>query len=658
MAEKEKKKKKKKMIMDQLKPHYELEMEMFPPELLEQGNLLDMMTDMFKEEHVDCVFCLTSGASLPIEGTLEHAGIKRVHVRHEQAAGFAADAYGRITRRPGVVITGDGTGLNYVSAGIAQAYAAQSPVVHLIATMSSSGGYDTFPMFGRVIPDQMLTPFTKWTRRLDDANYFLFELKRAFRDSVSSPPGPVSLALSSVALMTQRLDMKANLAMSYKPGFYAPRQVRTQADPSLVEEAMNWLMRADRPTIMAGEGVHQDDAVEELNELVALTGIPCHARRIARGAISEDNDLNCGGRARGKAMRASDRCLILGLRVTFLENYGNPPFWNHNGRFCQVQSCRENFNLALPTELELVGNMKLMLRQMIDCLKAMGVKGPPERWNQWRQFVADTKADYHRRAAERTKDMEGAVPLHPDILGRQIAEFLREELHDDYMLILDGLTASGYTTDWVTAVRSGQILDAAETIGLGHSMGMAIGAAMATQGRVPIVALVGDGGIGCGGMDIETASRWDVPAMFIIFNNSWLASDWHSKFGANWFNATGDWIKDGSATLQKIRYDEVFRPFGCHGELVEQDRQIKPALKRAMDFIRNESKPAVVNCITDPDILHEAWATLGLGPTFSFIPWDELPEKGRRELIEYNMVPPQFFPLLDPSWQAGLLQAR
>ena len=146
--------------------------------------------------------------------------------------------------------------------------------------------------------------------------------------------------------------------------------------------------------------------------------------------------------------------------------------------------------------------------------------------------------------------------------------------------------------------------------------------------------------------------------MFIIFNNSWLASDWHSKFGANWFNATGDWIKDGSATLQKIRYDEVFRPFGCHGELVEQDRQIKPALKRAMDFIRNESKPAVVNCITDPDILHEAWATLGLGPTFTFIPWDELPEKGRRELIEYNMVPPQFFPLLDPSWQAGLLQAR
>lgn len=652
------KKKKEKMIIDQLKPHYELEMEMFPPELFEQGNLFEMMTDIFKEERVDCVFCLTSGASLPIEGTLEHAGIKRVHVRHEQAAGFAADAYGRLTRRPGVVITGDGTGLNFVSAGIAQAYAAQSPVVHLITCMSSSGAYDTFPMFGRVIPEQMLSPFTKWTRRLDDANYFLFELKRAFRDCVSSPPGPVSLGISALASITQRLDMKVNLTMGYKPGFYPPRQVRTQADPALVEEAMKWLMGAEKPTIMAGEGIHQDDAVEELNELVALIGIPCQARRIARGAISEDNPLNCGGRARGKMLRASDRCLILGLRVTFLENYGNPPFWNHNGRFCQVQTCHENFNLAMPTELELVGNMKMVLRQMIDCLKGMGIKGPPEKWNQWRQFVADAKADYEVRAAARTKDMEGELPLHPDILGRQISEFLREELHDDYIVIFDGLTASGYTTDWIKAVRSGQILDAAETIGLGHSMGMSVGAAMATNRSVPIVSFVGDGSIGIGGMDIETAARWDVPAMYILFNNSWVASDWYSKFGANWFTATGDPLKDSSACLPKIRYDEMFKAFGCHGELVENDKQIKPALKRAMDYIRTKSKPAVVNCLTDPDILHEAWATLGMGPIFTFIPWDEVPEKGRRELIEYRMVPPQFFPYLDPSWQAGLMQAR
>lgn len=645
------------MLTDELKPHMEIIREE-PPVEMETANLLEMITDILVEEKVDCVFGLTSGHSAVLENSFQHVGIKRVHVRHEQCASFAADAYGRVTRRPGVVLTGDGTAAGYVSAGLGQAYAAQSPLVHL-QTCHQSGAYDTTPFFGRFDPEHMYKDLVKWVRRLDRPEYVLFELKRAFRSAVTPPTGPVTLALHHMMLMieTERVQPKYNFLFNYNPGFFPPRKHETQANPALVEEVMKWLTGARQPVIIAGEGVHYDDAVEELNELVALTGIPCHTRRVARGAFSEDNPLNCGGRARGKVFRKADRCLILGLRVGYLENHGDTPFWSHEARYCQVQTCPDNINFTLPTEMELVGNMKLVLRQMIDCVKAMGITKPPDKWDEWRRFVADARAEYWRRAIEMAKPQEGAVPLHPNLLGKQIGEFLREELKDDYILIFDGLTAAGYTTDWVTAVRSGQILDSGECIGLGHGMGMAIGAGMATDRRVPIVALVGDGGIGAGGMDIETASKWDIPVLFVLFNNGCLGGAATVLSIPGW-GATGDIRKDSWTTLEHIRYDEMFKAFDCHGELVQQGTEIKPALKRAMDYVRSKSKPAVVNCFTDPLVFHEIYLTLGLLAFFGHIPWNEIPEMIQQLIIARKLVPPQYLAFCEPGWVEAITQAR
>jgi len=255
------------------------------------------------------------------------------------------------------------------------------------------------------------------------------------------------------------------------------------------------------------------------------------------------------------------------------------------------------------------------------------------------------------------KPQEGAVPLHPNLLGKQIGEFLREELKDDYILIFDGLTAAGYTTDWVTAVRSGQILDSGECIGLGHGMGMAIGAGMATDRRVPIVALVGDGGIGAGGMDIETAARWDIPVMFVIFNNSHLGAA-TGVLTIPGYGATGDVMKDSTQTMPQIRYDEMFKAFDCHGELVQQDTEIKPALKRGMDYVRTKSRPAVVNCLTDPIAFHEIYLTLGLIAFYGHIPWGEIPEFIQQLIIQRKLVPPQYLAFCEPGWVEAITQAR
>jgi thiamine pyrophosphate-dependent acetolactate synthase large subunit-like protein len=176
-------------------------------------------------------------------------------------------------------------------------------------------------------------------------------------------------------------------------------------------------------------------------------------------------------------MRSADRAIVFGLRIAYMENSGLPPFWGATCQHVQMQSCRENVSLTLINTVdEVIGSPKLMLRQMIDCLKDLGVDGPPEKWNDWRKFVVDTKADYWDKALSRQDAMKGKTPLHPDLAGRLTAEFLGEELNNEVITIIDGFTASSFFTDWQKVVKSRYNVDASETIGIGHAPGLAIGA--------------------------------------------------------------------------------------------------------------------------------------------------------------------------------------
>jgi len=433
---------------------------------------------------------------------------------------------------------------------------------------------------------------------------------------------------------------------------------RSVAPAAEIEAAMKWFMEAEKPAMIVGSAVHYEHAVDELREFVELTGIPCHARRVARGAISEHNPLNCYGRARGAVMREADRCMVLGLRVAGLENMGYPPFFGEATRYIQSQPSRDDVCLTLDTEHELIGNCKENLRQMIECVKAMGITRPPEKWNGWRQFVVDTKKKYYQRTLERSEKGRGKLPLHPDLNGRLMAEFCTEELNDEYITIVDGFTASTYWTDWNMCKNSGQVLDASEPIGLGHGVGMAIGAAMATDRKIPILAVMGDGAIGAAGMDIETAVRWDVPAVFCHLNNSSVVAGWW-YFRGKACMPTGDILKDSWEILPDIRTDKMFKEFGCHTEFVERDVEVKPALKRAFDFVRAKSKPAFVNIIIDKDVLQEIWTNQIIPMCIGTLSWDEIPDSGKELIIKsYDVWAPMVRLWEHPGWGEEVVKIK
>ena len=254
--------KEERVLIDKLKPGYEQELGLPPEEQMAPANFVLIMADILKEEGVEYVFSLTSGFIFPQEAAIQHAGIKRVHFRHEQAATFAADAYGRITARPAVALIGPGTGATNAASGVTQGFAAQSPMVILGGTHRQQYDY-TFDAQGVVNHEYAYKGISKYSIRVCSAESVPFEVKRAFRAAATPPTGPVCVAVPIDVTIGKAVQPRIMYNMQYVPG-WSPVQAKTLADPQILAKAMNWLLDAEKPAIIVGEGVHYDNAEEEL----------------------------------------------------------------------------------------------------------------------------------------------------------------------------------------------------------------------------------------------------------------------------------------------------------------------------------------------------------------------------------------------------------
>jgi len=621
--------------------------------MAENVHILEAVCEIAKEEGCEYTFSLPGGGQMVLDAQSKISGIPTVMFRHEQSLGFALDAWGRLSRRPGFAICGPGTGLTNLTTGLVQAYAAGVPGVAVVGE-SGTEDDDLYGGQGCARSENQYRGITKWARRVPNPNTLLFQVKRAFRSAVTPPAGPCVVAYTSTTHAGTRLPREQAYTNFSGPG-WKPREWKILADPADIQELVKWLLEAEKPTMIVGHEAHQDDCQDELREFVHLLGIPTNARRVARGMISELDPLNYQ-KARGKAISQSDRCLVFGIRVgSYLEGFGAPPYYPKNVRYAQVMNAQESVCLALNTDIEIIGHLKMVLKQMIEAAKDMGIKEPPAKWDQWRQFVAETVADGQKKLSARTEGMVGKKPLHPDLVGRYTAEVLAEKYNNDYIAIIDGFTASAYFTNWNVAVNTGTVLDAAETIGIGHGPGMSVAAGLYTKRQKPIIALLGDGAVGAGGMDIDTAVRWNIPAVYIHENNNTLITAFYDYFYANIAAPTGNKLWDSFEVTHDVRYDRVFGEMGCYTEFADSSEQVKPAIERAIAASLKEQKPSFVEIMVDQMVISSLFAGPLTAMMFSAqVPWDKLPERGRQ--LAARGTPEQMIAagMLPQDWADGI----
>ncbi len=539
---------------------------------------------VLKEEGVEFVAGVHGGHVWPIMWAIQEQGIKFLHLRHEQTGPYICDGWSRVTRRLGVCIGTAGPGMHNMVPGLAHNCCTRSPVVAFVGQHDSYRD-DGWGPWQQGYAEEVCKSFTKWTKRVTDIRSITYYTQKAFRDAAVYPSGPVVVEIPIDTLYATGNEEEQ---FGYIPKERCAELGKAEGDPVVVEKAVRMLMQAERPVVIGGDGIYWSEASEELKEFVELLNIPVHTRRMGRGAVPENHPLAFTGAYRRPIMKRADVIAVFGLRMSALEHYAQPPTYSHEAKYILVSEAIDELDARLPTDIRLLANPKLVLRQMIDCAKDL-IKEAPDR-TEWVAEVRKAEKVYleerQKNPEEQIETVRNARPINPHFLAHEVVNFL----DDSAVIILDSFSMSGLTTDKIKAKFPGLILDGGTDGGVGHSIGMGIGAQLGRPGK-QVLGLLGDGGVGIGGFDIETAARYNIPAVYLLLNNSGWISPTIQKEN---LPAMPSW-----AMLKDIRYDIIFEQMGCHTELVTEPEQIRPALERAF----NSGKTSVINVIPDDRIM-------------------------------------------------------
>jgi acetolactate synthase-1/2/3 large subunit len=539
-------------------------------------------------------------------------GAQMLHFRHEQSAGFAADAYARCLRRPGVCFASSAPGWTNLVSPIAQAKGALSPVVLLSGQHGVTG--DDLGTIQEGQAAEVLRPLAKWTHRCLDWNMHTYWVRKALAESMQYAPGPVVLEFPRNALNAKGPNRQQKAPV----GQLAPPV--SLGDPQEVERVARLLLEAERPVIVAGDGVYWSHGEAALRLLAEHLRVPVHTRRTARGAVPETHALAFTGGYRARLLRDADVVCVVGLRPSWLEEWFEPPDWNRETTYVQIQETPGELWAALPTEAAIVGSCGAVLDQLLQAARGLAAE-PPER-GEWLAVLREARERYRERQAREVASRLEAPQVHPDVLGARLAGFLDPSA----TIVFDSFTGTAGFTDKIEAAFAGQILDAGLHQPVGHGIGMAVGAQVARPGR-QVVVLMGDGGFGISAMDMETLLRYRLPAVVVLLNNSsWSGI---SAGQPQFYPEMGSWDN-----LPGIRYDRMFRELGCHGEHVERPEEIVPALDRAF----SSGLPAVVNVVGDATDVHPLRMRICFGDVWTRGNLHELPQAGRDQLARYSTV--------------------
>jgi len=544
---------------------------------------------ILKEHGIKYVFGVQGGHLWPLETGFYDYGVERIHMRHEQTGVYAAEAYARLTRSPGICYGTAGPGFTNMVTGIAQAYYNKSPLVVLAgkhAVAESLGN-----AFQEAYPVDIAKSITRWSISVEQWQNIPLFLRRALYECMTPPPRPILLAMDPPALMVVPEGMAP---LGDVPHTAPERSTRPAADPKAVEQVVTWLIEAERPVIVAGDGVWWSDAANELRELVELLNVPVSGRRMARGAVAEDHRLAISPSFRLAFWKDADLVVSVGLNIGTLEGLGAPPVWPAKARRVVINdSAEESWQPFMPTDYRVTADSKLVLRQMIECARTL-VKQTPKR-AQWLGWLDTCKRTFNEWKAASAAEYANHKPVHAMNLCQDIAEFL----DDSATFVHDSFIGSHFFNERAVPKYAGQILDGGPWGGVGQGIGMGIGAQLARPGK-QVLVLMGDGGMGIGAMDIETAARYKLPIVYVVVNNSdWMCGIYDRCFA----NAAYSW-----KMTEGCRYDTMFEAVGCHGENVDDPKDIKPALDRAF----KSGKTAVVNVNVDPRVSHPFLSSWGM----------------------------------------------
>lgn len=516
------------------------------------------------------LFTLSGAHIFPLYDACEkRQGAPRlIDTRHEQTAGFAAEAAARLTRTPGFVAATAGPGVTNLVTPLTSALFNGAPVVAIGGRAPQyRWGSGALQELDHVPIVNSVTKSAQTAHTVDSVGELAYT---AFAVADTPHRGPTFLDIPMDILFTPTEDYvnrvggeSATASAQYEQGDF--------------ELALNIIKKCQRPVIIAGTDVWQGRAENEFHEFVEQALIPVIANGMARGVLPPTNPLLVTA-ARSFALSHADLVIVIGTPLDFRVNYGD----FGGAQVLHVTDAPAHINTAATVTL------RAPLPQSLKQLTA-GIE-PGRHLSPWREeLVSHTQQARQRNVELMNTGLAGpdSELIHPAAIYRE----LLPRLTPSTITIGDGGDFVSFAGKFIEPQRPGRWLDPGPFGALGTAMGYTLAAGLEFPSD-PLVVLLGDGAAGFSLMDVDSLVRHKIPATIVVGNNAGWGLERHPMRFLYGYDVLAD--------LLPSRYDQVVEALGGAGELVTSGSEIGPALDRAM----KSGVPYLVNILTDPEVAY------------------------------------------------------
>jgi acetolactate synthase-1/2/3 large subunit len=477
-------------------------------------------------------------------------------MKDERNAAFFADAYYRLTGEPGICLSTLGPGATNLVTGLANAYLDRSAVV------AFTGQIDTKDMVKeyhqRLSVSQIVAPVTKWNFSIQSPDIIPESVRKAFKTAKTEKPGPVHVELPS-DVMSQGTDAKPLDLLLYEPK-YPPG-----GNLEIIEKAFNYIMAADFPIALVGNGVVRTNAGENLRKFVEKLNLPVISTYMGKGAIPEDHPLHLGvlgafwGDVARQAIQRADVVVSFGYDFTELP----ADYWNSDGKrlAIHIDSTAAEIDRYYPVRYEIVGSIN---RTLLFMLKHKSTEPQMKRQRRISE-IKELKKEFYDKFYP---DDEGKA-LRPS----RVVKILNETLSPDTIVTTDVGDHKTWMSRCLISRKPRKYLVSNGLAAMGFSLPAAIAAKM-TFREAPVLCATGDGGFAMSFGELETVRRLELAFPILIFDNDALGQIYTKQRIAYGKRTIG-------VSFRNPDFMEIAKAFGLDGIKIEREDELKDGLMEA-----------------------------------------------------------------------------
>ncbi len=539
-----------------------------------------IVVDALVKEGVRRLYCLPGSHLLPFYDALrETPSIRLVTCKQEPNASLMADAHGRLTGEPGVCLLTAGPGGANSIAGVAQAYGAASPMVHVTGSVPLDAAREAF--HGVDDPDFLVDMFrkvTKWSvrvRRIEDVSGVM---AKAFRIARSGRPGPVHVEIPRLGDYSPHLLQEEPIPMPE----YEPEP--TEAVPPREEDVAQYarrLLEAERPLICAGKGVMRKGGMGALARISEKFSIPVIYPQDAMGVIPDDHPFAVGhyfafrNTAFLKAVASRrDLAMFVGLRADAAETLHIRPHAPAERIFVGFDDAED---ARYGGADEIVADPGMFLRVLEERLS--GESGRAD--GELREEIARGKADLRRQALRVIEGRERETPIHPALLMERLAARVKP----DAIVVSDVGNCQMFARYYLPLRNPFSFMQS----GVWNAMSFALPTAIVAKMEHPardVIGLAGDGAFLMTMGDFGTAGECGANVVMVVLNDGsygQIERQQRNLYGAAY-----------GCDFKSPRFAEMARSFDAFGLRVERPEDIDGAIEEAF----SAGRPALLEVMT------------------------------------------------------------